>query len=377
MTLKIEQNRLVENVKVVGKLITNKVINYDTSYLKMVKFNKAYWVAGFGSQHNILMKLTDTKDKVSDISVNVDYSRVWSLINYLRGEVEVTLSEKGAHIKDDNASTDVINIMADNSDIEDISYLVEEADSLGNEGYEINRDDFYEAVSYLRAIQERDEREDLETGIMLTPNASYVVGEMFAVRYNYEFPFDLILDSHTTKILLELLQANKDVETIRVISESGLTWFLVGDSIYQVDGLADDVNESYMRVFDHRETDDLITMERTECLRILNLTKVLTNSVTPDITFDVKKGKGRIFTESQDGDAVEGKFEADQCNDVLFTVSVDDMVSVISKLKNTVGKDLQFEVVANPEDTGEVDILHLKHDAGDCIFSINASIEGV
>jgi len=376
MTLKIEQPQLVGNVKAVGRLVTNKTIAHDTSYLKVVRHGESYWLAGFGSQHSLLTKLDSIKNKENSISVNLEYNRLWNLIGYLRGEVELALSEAGLSIKDENASTDLINVMADNDDIEDISDLLSEVESLKGQGEKIDRTSFHEAISYLRGIQERDERTDLETGIMLTPEASYVVSDMFAVRYNYEFPFDLVLDSHTTKILLDLLQVNSEEEEITVIPSNGYTWFIIGDSIYQVDGLVDEVDEQYKDVFTHRETDDTITLDRAECLRILNLTKVLTDSVEPDITFKVKDGKGVIYTESRDGDAVDGKFVADKCGDVLFTVSVDDMVSVISKLKNTVGQELTFEVVAIPEEFRheEMDLLHLKHDLGDCIFSINTAI---
>src|SRR5690625_7998481 len=113
--------------------------------------------------------------------------------------------------------------MADDDGMGYISDLLSDVESLKDQGEKIDRTSFHECISYLRGIQERDELTDLETGIMLTPEASYVVSNMFAVRYNYEFPFDIVLDSHTTKILLDLLQVNSEEEEIAVIPSNGYT----------------------------------------------------------------------------------------------------------------------------------------------------------
>src|SRR5690625_1906848 len=99
MTLKIEQPQLVGNVKAVGRLVTNKTIAHDTSYLKVVRHGESYWLAGFGSQHSLLTKLDSIKNKENSISVNLEYNRLWNLIGYLRGEVELALSEAGLSIK--------------------------------------------------------------------------------------------------------------------------------------------------------------------------------------------------------------------------------------------------------------------------------------
>lgn len=378
MTLKIEQQKLVGNVKAVGRLVTNKAKATEVSHLKIIQHKGYYWLSGFISEHSLLIRLDKADNKNSD-SINLSYNRVWNLINYLRGEISLNITDEKVFIKDENASTDLVNIMFDNNDIQDIDKMLEEVKSVKSKGVKINRKDFHEALIYLRGIQDREERSDLETGIMLTPKESYVISDMFAVRYNYQFPQELVLDSTTTKTLLDLLSNNSEEEEFTFISNEDKSYFLIGKSIYEVTGLVDEVDERVSNVFIHRDTTDKIVLNRAECLRILNLTKVLTDSVEPDVIFEIKDTKGRIYTQSRDGDAVDGKFPATECSDTMFTVSVESMVSVISKLKDTVGQDLTFDVVIIPEEfkDKERDVLHLKYDSGECIFSINPEIEGL
>src|SRR5699024_11653080 len=108
------------------------------------------------------------------------------------------------------------------------------------------------------------DREDLETGVMLSTDAGYVVSELYAARVEYEFPTNLVLDTPTVKVLLDLLESNEEEETIKIVREEGLTWFLIGEDIYRVDGLTDEVDDEYKEVFNHRKVEDKIQLDRSE-----------------------------------------------------------------------------------------------------------------
>lgn len=378
MGIELGKDTLVQGMKTVGKLITNKVIAMDTSYLKVSYVNGSYWLAGFGSQHELLMKLQDTE--AEETSKNIDFDNIWDLVGYMGDEIFLELTEKGVFVKDETSKTELVDVMSDNDDVEDIGSLLEMKDSL-EEGFTVNREEFYNTVKYLRGIQEREDREDLETGVMLSTDAGYVVSELYAARVDYEFPINLVLDTPTVKVLLDLLESNHEEENITIVREEGLTWFLIGEDIYRVDGLTDEVDEEYKEVFNHRDVKDTIQLDKTESLRMLNMTKVLTDSLEPDINLKVEKGKGRIYTETNDGDLVDSKFNAKKCQDTEFTVSVENMISVISNIPNSAGSSLEFEVVLIPEEEQmeEQELLHLKVGdkdgfKGDCIFSINTDI---
>jgi len=382
MGIKLEKGSLVQGLKTVGKLINNRIIALDTSYLKIVYAKGSYWLAGFGSQHELIMKLKTVKGKEG--SKNIDFNYIWDLVGYMGEDITLEFTDKGVLVNDGVSKTELIDIMSDNDDVEDITSLIEDKESLDGKGnsYTIKLADFHQTVKFLRGVQEREDREDLETGIMLSKDFGYVASELYAARIGNDFPIDLVLDSPTVKVLLDLLDSNKDEEELTIIYEGGLTWFLVGEDMYRVDGLTDEIDEDYKEIFNHREVEDTIELDKKECLRMLNMTKVFTNSVEPNINFEIKKGKGRIFTESQDGDIVESKFEAKKCQDVEFTVLVGDMISVISNFPNGEDDKLLFEVVIIPEEfiDEEPELLHLKQEnvngeTGDAVFSINTYLD--
>lgn len=371
--VKVEQGKFLKDIKVVGELITNRVIALDTSYLKLVSLNNKQYLVGFASQHDLLVKIGE--NKLEDFSVNVEYSKLLSLVGYLNTDVNLAVDNNGVEITDGSVETYLSNIMSDNTDLEDITHILEDAGNLNGDRIKVKRDDFFNTLRYLRGIQERDERTDIETGVMFTKEYSYVIGELYAVRHQFGLDYDLVLDGHTTRVMLSLI-GGSDVEEFEIARKDGVTYFFVGDNVYRVDGLTDDIDDEYTQIFNHRETENIITMDKKECLRILNLTKVLTDSVESDITFDVAGKKGRIFTKTQNGDLVDSEFVAEQCEDVAFNVSVEDMVSIISKLPQDVAEELYLEVVNVPEEDRyeENEILHFKHDLGDCVFSINTDI---
>lgn len=375
MVLKLEQDDFMAKAKAVGRLLTDKKIQTDDSFFKLVKQGNKYLFAGVGDGHTLYINVAKAKKTEKDKSVNVEYLHLWNIIGYLRGEVETAFTDNGITLKDEKTMTRLSDVMSDNDDLESFTNLQDDIKNLKGTGHKIERQEFYDTVSNLRAIQERDERTDIETGIMLTDNGCFVTNGMYVVKYYYKTPMSLILDAGTTKVLLELLNIYKDEEHFEVIIQEDMTYFLIGDAVYIVQDLDTYMNDVYDSIFKHIDTGNKIEMDRAECLRILNLAKVLTDSTRPDIEFHVTDGEGKIYVENGDGDVVDGKFQAQECEDISFTVTVDDMVSVISRLNNTVGKDILFEVVNVPSDSDEQDLLHLHHSLGECVFSINTDFE--
>ena len=373
MGIKLEKGNLVGGMKTVGKLINNRVISLDTSYLKVSHVDGECWLAGFGSQHELLIKLADIKG--DNQSKNIDFNYLWDLVSFMKEEIELDLTEKGVFITDNTSKTELVDLMADNTDVEDIQELIDLKKGLDKKGVTIKREKLHEVIKYLRGIQEREDREELETGIMLTKKAGYVVSDLYVAKHEYKFPIELVLDMHTIKVILDLLEKNEDEEEIKIVREDGFTWFLVGDDIYRVDGLADEVDKDYIDVINYEKEDNHISLDKDECLRMLNMAKVLTDSMDPDINFSVEDGKGRIFMETMDGDLVDSKFNANGCGDIEFTASVEDLVGVISNLPSKAGDKLEFDV------TEEVEFFHLTYGSkeedfeGECIFSINTDLD--
>lgn len=379
MGIDLEKGSLVKDLKTVGKLIENRLVALDTSYLKVSYVEGGYWLAGFGSQHELLIKLID--DKGDEQSKNIDFNRLWDLVSYMGDDITLELTDKGVHVTDSNSKTDLVDLMSDNDDVEDIRGLIELKEEIKDEGFTVDRKEFLETIKYLRSIQDREERDDVQTGIMLSTDSSYVISDLYALRHDFKFPIDLVLDTHTVKVIIDLLDSVED-EEIDVIRDGSHTWFLVGENVYRVDALEDEVSDIYKKVFDHREVEDKINLGREESLRMLKMTKVLTDSVETDINFQIKKGMGRIYTQTQDGDMVDSKFTAKECQDVEFTVAVENMIGVISNLPDRIEEELEFEVVLVPmeEQFDEQELLHLKiksegKDVGECIFSINTDID--
>lgn len=372
--INVKQNDLVSNLKVVGELITNKILALDTSYLKIVSIEGVQYLVGFGSQHDLIIKIGDNKDS-DDYSANVEYGKLLALVGYMQEDITLEADNEGVLTKDNSVETYLNNIMADNTDIEDVTDILTNAGEVKEKGFRVKREDFYNTLRYLRGIQERDERTDLETGVMFAKDATYVVSDLYAVRHNFGLGENLVLDGHVTRVLLSLISNSKDEEFI-IAKDRGVTFFYVGDNVYRVDGLSDDITDQYKEVFNHPGAKDTIEMEKRECLRVLNLTKVFTDATEPDITFDIKDKKGRIYAETQDGDKVDSEFLADKCTDVSFTVSVEDMISVIGKLPNDVAEQLDLDVVLLTEEDQlqQSELLHFKHELGDCVFSINRDI---
>lgn len=453
----VRQNELVANLRVVGDLISNKVVALDTSHLKILSVDNTQYLAGFGSQHGLVVKIGD--NRLEDFSVSVEYSKLMALVSYMQEEITLDATNEGVLTKDSTVETYLNNIMADNTDVVDVKTFLTAAEGLKEGGMVVNRKEFYDALRYLRGIQERDDRTDIETGIMFTKEFSYVVSDLYGVRYGFGLEKDLVLDNHVTRVLLPLLAKSDDEEFI-ISRREGITYFYVGENVYRVDGLSDEVMDQYVEIFNHRnekaraplytvtkelnkfkqvleeeqeefknlqkkiieettETEkeklaakievsqekqkslrkeveeleqqeqevseqiennidsDIILMDKKECLRILNLTKVLTDTTEPDINFTVKDGKVRIHTGTQDGDTVDTEFVAENCSNVNFTVSVGDLISVISKLPNNVAEQLILEVINIPEEDkyDEPDLLHFRHELGDSVFSINTDVE--
>lgn len=370
--IKLKQGEFIENLKVVGELITNKIISLD-SYLKIVSVDGVQYLTGFGSQHDLIIKLSE--NDLEDFSVNVEYSKLVSLVSYMKEDITIEIDNNGLLAKDGTVKTFLNNLMVDNTDVEDVKEILGTASKLAKKGIKVKRKEFHDTLKYLRGVQERDERTDIETGIMFTKDYSYVVSNLYAVRHKFGIDEDLIVDGHTTRVLNSLLTITEDEEFI-ISRKDGVTFFLVEDSVYRVDGLLDEILDSYIEIFNHRDTTDKITMEKDECLRVLHLTKVFTDTMEPDITFEIKKGKGRIYTETQDGEKVDSKFKAESCSDMVFTVSVDEMIAVIGKLPKGVADKLMFDVVNVPEEYKyvEPDLLHLHYELGDCVFSINTDV---
>src|SRR5699024_12400654 len=94
----LNKEDFVQGLKTVGKLITNKIIAMDTSYLKVSYVKGTYWLAGFGSQHELLMKLKD-KD-AEEMSKNIDCDHIWDLVGYMGDEMYLELTDKDVFVKD-------------------------------------------------------------------------------------------------------------------------------------------------------------------------------------------------------------------------------------------------------------------------------------
>lgn len=372
--IKVSQGTLLKNIKTVGELITNRVVALDTSYLKLVSVDGTQYLVGMGSQHDLILKVAE--EDLEDFSVNVDYTKMASLVSYLKEEITLEADNEGVLTEDGTVKTYLSNIMSDNTDIEDITNILEESAQVNGNSIKVNTEDFYNTLRYLRGIQERDERTDIETGIMFTSDYSYVVGDMYAARHNFGMDLDLVLDGHTTRVLAALLQG-EEVEEFRVAREDGVTFFLVGEHVYRVDGLTTIIDDRYEEIFGYPDAEDVIKMEKSECLRILNLTNILTDKLTPDITFKIQDNEGRIYTSTQDGDEVDSKFKATECGDKHFTVDVGDMLSVIGKLPQDVAEELHLEVIdtMDEEKNRNAELIRLKHELGDSVFSINFEVD--
>lgn len=379
MGIEIEKNGFVKDLRTVGKIINNRVLELDTSYLKVSYVEGSYWLSGFGSQHDLVIKLEDGDGE--EQSKNIEYSKMWELVNLMQDDITLELTEKGVHVNDINSQMDLVDLMSDNDDVEDIKELISLKNEIEEDGFTVNREDFLQTIKYLRNIQDREDRDDIQTGVMMSKDSSYIASDLYAVRHGYNFPIDIVLDSHTVKVLLDLLESVGD-EDVKIVRDGSFTWFLVEDSLYRVDALEDAIEGQYKKIFKHRKVDDVIVIDKKECLRMLNMTKVLTDSVESDINFKIEDGKGRIYTETQDGDLVDGTFEAGECQDVEFTVSVENMIGVISNLPDYCGNELEFEVVIVPieKQFEEQELLHLRYGNGDyfegeCIFSINTDLD--
>src|SRR5699024_10224217 len=130
--------------KTVGKLVNNKMIALDTSYLKVSYVNGSYWLAGIGSQHELLIKLKTVKGK--EQSKNVDFDYMWDLVNYMGEELELELTEKGVFITDKSSKTELVDILKDNDDVEDIKELLSLKEEIKEEGFTVNRNELYQTV---------------------------------------------------------------------------------------------------------------------------------------------------------------------------------------------------------------------------------------
>src|SRR5699024_3939191 len=132
MGIKLEKGSLVQGLKTVGKLINNRIIALDTSYLKIVYAKGSYWLAGFGSQHELIMKLKTVKGK--EVSKNIDFNYIWDLVGYMGEDITLEFTDKGVLVNDGVSKTELIDIMSDNDDVEDITSLIEDKDSLDGNG---------------------------------------------------------------------------------------------------------------------------------------------------------------------------------------------------------------------------------------------------
>src|SRR5699024_7844752 len=134
----LNKEDFVQGLKTVGKLITNKIIAMDTSYLKVSYVKGNYWLEVFGSQHKLLMILKD-KDS-EEMSKNIDFDHIWDLVGYMGDEIYLELTDKGVFVKDGTSKTELVDVMSDNDDVEDIGSLLDMKENLAEEGYTVNRE---------------------------------------------------------------------------------------------------------------------------------------------------------------------------------------------------------------------------------------------
>lgn len=367
MNVNLQQELLLNRLKVAGRILTNKRIALlDDNFLRVIQKNGAMYLISAGAGHCLMQEVVpsseDRNEEQEPKELCIAYSKFLAPVSELSEEVTISM-----HAESLKVESGTIQVSFNGYQGETLLGLLHEMQGrlhkVKTEGVKLARREFVDTLTYLHGLRDKEAEGDLQD-VYITPEKSFVATKRFAVRMDYSVPVGFGVNRDTSDVLMHLLGMSEE-EEFHIMLEGNTLYVAVGNDLYQTNS----VNTQIKKVNDLFQTfneDVSFPMVKSEFVRFVRLATFFTES-DEDILLTVREGKGSIQSDGDGGNggASNGTFAVpENVQDLEITVNGDDVLTVFSGLGSGAGQEIDLKLSLDAE------LGYFRHNKGDCILSI-------
>lgn len=359
MNIKVNKDILKKQYKVISRLLGSDKNGQLTFF---VEENKLY-MGAIKELYELNLYLADTT--LENVNATINYHKLGSILDHLDDVFAVDFSnEASLTFKDKFVNIKLEKLVAEVLPSVNMSIMTNVVDN----GMKIDLNKFKTMLGQLQKLTTVS-TDDLMGDIYLANGYSFVVDTVHLIRYKYLFPYQMVLDKYTSKVLLELITSNSDQEEFYILENGtnrGDFYISVNNCLLTLRQLSTYIKDTSKVVNSFQEEDDEVVelnINKEQFIKYLTLAlKFIEAEDEQDLTFTVKNGKGLLNSNTGNNNA-KGLVTVEGGNVKLSLNAVH-----LNKLLKNISSNLNdvFKMIVNID----TDTALIEHNNGDIYLSV-------
>lgn len=312
--------------------LTSKELQLDNApYLQLFVKDNKIWYGARTSRLDMFMPVAPNTGLSQ--SANIDFNSLDRVLRVMDGEVTIETSDNSVRIADNKAQVRLTNYVVDDSIEIDEAELSNKIQHVKANGHEVDKSELIKVLSFLTNVVSDDTNDiyDFLGSVSFTKDQAYLLESKYMVVTTYTSPFDYMLSHTESVLLLNFLRATTGDVKMLEVGETEVH-VVSGDSIMVLLDVEKNTPVDALQRVTGFETQETITLEKSELMRYLKLSTIFIDKYGEDIDCIVEDGQGTIGEDDPDKGGSRGYFDAEGVNDFGIKLSALSLLKILSNI---------------------------------------------